>query len=219
MEKKQLSDDHQSKYWRYYSLLPVLVLYYSSSGSTRLLAHEIALGIDSVERCEAIVRTVPSISANSEASIGSIPDSGDPYASIEDLAACEGLALGSPTRFGNMASALKYFIDGTSSLWISGALEGKPATVFTSSGSLHGGQETTLISMMLPLLHHGMIISGVPYSTSAMTNTVTGGSPYGASHWAQAEKIKLSAEEKLICRAQGKRLASLTAQLANMNTL
>lgn len=213
MVKKRLSVDHPSRYWRSFKLLPILVLYYSATGSTRLMAHEIAHGIETVNGCEAILRTVPPVSSTCESLTDDIPDHGDPYATRDDLADCKGLALGSPTRFGNMASALKYFIDGTSSLWISGALENKPATVFTSTGNLHGGQETTLISMMLPLFHHGMILSGVPYSTTAMTNTSTGGTPYGASHWSQAEKQSLSVEEKQICRAQGKRLALLASAL------
>ncbi|HFB66090.1 MAG TPA: NAD(P)H:quinone oxidoreductase [Aeromonadales bacterium] len=213
MVKKQLSVAHRNRFWRSSKLLPILVLYYSATGNTRLMAREIAHGIDAIDGCEAILRTVPPVSTTCETLTSEIPDNGDPYATTDDLRVCQGLALGSPTRFGNMASALKYFIDGTSALWVSGELENKPATVFTSTGNLHGGQESTLISMMLPLLHHGMIISGVPYSTTAMTNTSTGGTPYGASHWAHGEQKVLSDEEKQICRAQGKRLAVLALKL------
>ncbi len=196
-------------------MIPLLVLYYSVTGSTRLMAREIAHGIETVDGCEARLRTVAPVSATCEAVTGPIPDSGDPYATADDLCCCQGLALGSPTRFGNMASALKYFIDGTTNLWLSATLENKPATVFTSTGSLHGGQETTLISMMLPLLHHGMIISGIPFSVTAMNNTHSGGTPYGASHWAHDEKKVLSDEEKQICRAQGERLAFLASAINN----
>ncbi len=180
------------------------------------MAEEIAAGIESVDGCEAILRTVPPVSTITEDTASKIPTSGDPYVELTDLIECKGLALGSPTRFGNMAAALKYFLDGTSTIWLSGELEDKPATLFTSSSSLHGGQESTLLSMMLPLMHLGMVISGIPYSVSEMANTKSGGSPYGASHWNPADKMMpLSSDEKKICQAQGKRLAELACKLSN----
>lgn len=186
----------------------VLVLYYSRHGATAEMARRIARGIGQIEGMQAMLRTVPEISSVCEASEDTIPDSGDPYVSIDELRDCVGLALGSPTRFGNMAAALKYFIDSTSSLWLSGALVGKPAAVFTSTSSLHGGQETTLMSMMLPLLHHGMLITGLPYTETELLSTQTGGTPYGASHLAGTEsKLPLSEEEANLCQALGKRLA------------
>ncbi len=178
------------------------------------MANEIAKGIDSQESCEAIIRTVPRVSSQCEAVDNSIPDKGDLYATEQDLGSCHGLAMGSPTRFGNMASPLKYFLDSTANIWLSGELSGKPATVFTSTGSLHGGQETTLLTMMLPLLHHGMIISGIPYSVTTMANTHSGGTPYGASHWAHGGSPEiLTDEEKTTCQAQGRRLAQLVVKL------
>lgn len=193
----------------------VLVLYYTTHGSTRLMAEEIARGIESNELVEAKLRTVPAVSQKTEAIAESIPDQGDLYASLEDLENCDGLALGSPTRFGNMAAALKYFIDSTSSLWLSGAMEGKPATVFTSSTSMHGGQETTLLSMMLPLIHHGMIISGIPFSETDLITTQSGGTPYGSSHVSGVRSDKpLTDEEIRLCRAQGKRLADIVTKLS-----
>ena len=188
----------------------ILVLYYSRHGATAEMARRIARGIGEVEGMQAKLRTVPEVSAVCEATEDDIPESGDPYVSIDDLRDCAGLALGSPTRFGNMAAPLKYFIDSTSSLWLSGALVDKPAAVFTSTSSLHGGQETTLMSMMLPMLHHGMIITGLPYSETELLSTQTGGTPYGASHLAGTDsKLPLSEEEAHLCQALGKRLASI----------
>jgi NAD(P)H dehydrogenase (quinone) len=186
----------------------ILVLYYSRYGATAEMAQWIARGIDEVDGVQARIRTVPAVSTVCEAVEDSIPESGAPYASTEDLSECCGIALGSPTRFGNMAAPMKYFIDGTSSLWLSGALSGKPATVFTSTSSMHGGQETTLLSMMLPLIHHGMVMLGVPYTSTELLHTQTGGTPYGSSHLAGVDsKLSLSDEEKSLCRQQGKRLA------------
>ena len=193
----------------------VLVLYYSRSGHVAEMADMIARGIESVSGIEARIRTVPSISPVSEQTQPSIPDEGAIYASLDDLRECSGLAMGSPTRFGNMASELKYFLDSTTPLWLSGALENKPAGVFTSTGSLHGGQESTLLSMILPLLHHGMILAGVPYSNGELTSTETGGTPYGCSHWSGTQGDKeLSKEEKALCIAQGKRLAEMALKLS-----
>ncbi|MDO4248801.1 MAG: NAD(P)H:quinone oxidoreductase [Neisseria sp.] len=195
--------------------LSILVLYYSRHGSTANLAQQIARGAQSVEGCEAVVRTVPEISAVCEAVESDIPEEGAPYCTAEELKNCAALALGSPTRFGNMAAALKYFIDGTVPQWISGDLIGKPATVFTSTASQHGGQETTLASMMLPLLHHGMLVCGVPFSEAALNRTQTGGTPYGASHVAGSEgRTQLSADERQVAFEQGKRLAQLALKLA-----
>ena len=195
--------------------LQILVLYYSQNGSTLNLARQIARGIESVSGCEAVLRTVPKVSAVCEAVEGDIPDSGAPYVTAADLKNCAGLALGSPTRFGNMAAAVKYFLDGTITQWIGGELIGKPATVFTSTASLHGGQESTLLTMMLPLLHHGMVISGVPYSEAALNHTETGGTPYGASHVSGSEgRSGLSKDEQQIALAQGRRLAELALKLA-----
>jgi NAD(P)H dehydrogenase (quinone) len=160
----------------------ILIVYYSTHGGTRELARLAARGVESVAGCSAVLRTVPRVSTVCEATEPEVPDAGAPYATLDDLAACDGLLLGSPTRFGNMAAPLKYFLDGTAGLWSSGALSGKPAGVFTSSGSLHGGNEATLLSMMLPLLHHGMLIVGLPYSEKALSETAGGGTPYGASH-------------------------------------
>ena len=192
----------------------ILVLYYSRHGNVAEMANHIARGVESVESFSARIRTVPPVSTTCEASESDIPDTGPPYATTDDLKECEGLALGSPTRFGNMAAAMKYFLDGTSDLWISGELIGKPAAVFTSTSSLHGGQESTLLSMMLPLMHHGMLILGLPYSESNLLTTSTGGTPYGASHLAGIESDKdLSEEEKQLCFALGKRLAETTKKL------
>jgi len=191
----------------------VLVLYYSRNGATEKMAMQIARGIESVSGIEARVRTVPPVSANSEQSIAAVPNEGAMYCSDEDLKECAGLALGSPTRFGNMAAPLKYFLDGTSSLWMSGALSGKPASVFTSTGSMHGGQETTLLSMMIPLMHQGMIISGLPYTEKALHDTTTGGTPYGASHTEMGTNGALSEHETALCQALGKRLATLARKL------
>jgi NAD(P)H dehydrogenase (quinone) len=196
--------------------LEVLVLYYSRQGSTATMADQIARGINSVTTVNARIRTVPEVSTTCEAVTDDIPDSGAPYVTLDDLRECQALALGSPTRFGNMAAPLKYFIDSTSSLWLAGEMSGKPAAVFTSTGSLHGGQESTLLSMMLPLLHHGMIIAGIPYSEPALHDTQSGGTPYGASHVnGQEEAQPLTAEESQLCQALGKRLATLTSQLSH----
>ncbi|RJQ47793.1 MAG: NAD(P)H:quinone oxidoreductase [Gammaproteobacteria bacterium] len=192
----------------------ILVLYYSSGGSVAQMAQHVARGVEEVSGMQARVRTVPRVSAVCEAVEDSIPAAGPPYATPEDLKQCAGLILGSPTRFGNMAAPLKYFLDGTGGLWLSGALTGKPAAAFTSTASLHGGQETTLVSMMLPLLHHGMVIVGLPYSEPDLTTTSSGGTPYGASHWAgQDDKRPLSEEEKRLCRALGKRIAEMAQRL------
>jgi NAD(P)H dehydrogenase (quinone) len=192
----------------------ILILYYSRHGATADMARQIARGVEEISGMEARLRTVPPVSTTCEAVDPPVPDSGAPYASLEDLRGCAGLALGSPTRFGNMAAPLKYFLDGTSSLWLSGALIGKPAAVFTSSSSMHGGQETTLLSMMLPLLHHGMLLLGLPYSETALLHTRTGGTPYGPSHLAGNDsKLPISAEEQELCQALGRRLAQTASTL------
>ena len=191
----------------------ILVLYYSRNGSTHDMARHIARGIEQ-GGMEARLRTVPAISTECEAVAPAIPAEGAMYASLDDLKHCSGLALGSPTRFGNMAAPLKYFLDGTSNLWLTGALVGKPAGVFTSTASLHGGQETTLLSMLLPLMHHGMLITGLPYSESALLQTTAGGTPYGPSHHAGADgKRGLDEHEITLCRALGQRLASIALKL------
>lgn len=193
----------------------VLVLYYSRHGATAEMAQLVARGIEEAPNAQARIRTVPPVSTICEATADEIPEEGPPYAIHEDLKECIGLALGSPTRFGNIASALKYFFDGTSDLWLSGALAGKPAAVFTSTSSMHGGQESTLLSMSLPLLHHGMLITGLPYSETDLMHTTTGGTPYGASHLAGADnKREISDEEKRLCKALGKRLAEAAVKLA-----
>lgn len=192
----------------------VLVLYYSRYGAVADMARQIARGVESAG-IEARLRTVPPVSANHEATAAAVPDEGAPYVSQEDLRDCAGLALGSPTRFGNMAAAMKYFIDGTSGLWLSCGLAGKPAGVFTSSSSQHGGQETTLMSMMLPLLHHGMLITGLPYSEPDLMSTRDGGTPYGPSHVAGTDsKLPLTDAEKNLCQALGRRLATTAQALA-----
>jgi NAD(P)H dehydrogenase (quinone) len=192
---------------------PVLVLYYSRNGATKNMANKLAQGIEQAGM-QAMLRTVPEVSDNLQKIQSPVPSTGDPYVSKQELSECSGLALGSPTRFGNMAAALKYFLDSTSTQWISGALVNKPATVFTSTGSMHGGQESTLLSMMLPLLHHGMVISGLPYTVPELHSTMSGGGPYGASHLAHGDTpAKLSAEEMTVCIAQGKRLAELAIKL------
>jgi len=192
----------------------ILVLYYSRYGSVAKMAQLIARGIEEVPTMTARIRTVPAVSTVCEAVADSVPDEGAPYATHDDLKQCVGLVLGSPTRFGNMAAPLKYFIDSTSDLWLGGTLSGKPAGVFTSTGSMHGGQESTLISMMLPLLHHGMLISGIPYSETDLLNTQSGGTPYGASHLAGGDgKSPLTEEEKRLCRALGKRIAGIAHKL------
>jgi len=187
----------------------ILVLYYSRHGATRELARLIAQGVDSVDGAHARLRTVPPVSTVCEATASDIPDAGPPYVENSDLIECAGLALGSPTRFGNMAAPLKYFLDGTSAQWLEGALSGKPGCVFTSTGSPHGGQETTLLTMMLPLLHHGMLVLGIPYSETALTTTTGGGTPYGASHLSRHGEVeaKISEDEKRLAIALGIRLA------------
>ncbi len=191
----------------------VLVLYYSRYGATREMARLVARGIEE-SGMEARLRTVPAVSTVCEATEPAVPDEGAPYASLDDLRGCSGLALGSPTRFGNMAAPLKYFLDTTSPLWLSGALIGKPAALFTSTSSMHGGQESTLLSMMLPLLHHGMLLLGLPYSETRLLHTETGGTPYGASHLAGTDsKLPLSEDEHELCRALGRRLAATAAKL------
>ncbi len=190
------------------TLLEILVLYYSRHGSTEKLARAIVMGIEEIPGIQARLRTVPAVSANHESTSAAIPDAGPPYASLDDLRECIGLAMGSPTRFGNMASAMKYFIDSTSPLWLSGDLVGKPAAVFTASGSMHGGQETTLLSMMIPLLHHGMILLGIPYTESELNTTTTGGTPYGPSHVAGLNNnLPVSDEEISLAKKLGMRLA------------
>lgn len=194
---------------------PVLVLYYSRSGATKNLAYKIAQGIEQ-GGCEARLRTVPMISDNLQQVQSSVPKQGDPYVQLSDLKQCSALALGSPTRFGNMAGAMKYFWDSTTSDWLAGSLVGKPACVFTSTGSMHGGQESTLLTMMLPLLHHGMLLMGLPYTHAELHSTQTGGTPYGASHVAGMNGSNiLSVEEQRLCIAQGQRLAQLTKKLEN----
>jgi len=192
----------------------VLVLYYSRHGSTAEMAKLIARGVEGIEGVEAILRTVPEISEVCEAVESQIPDSGAPYVSLDELKNCDALALGSPGRFGNMAAPLKYFLEKTSSQWLSGSLVDKPAGVFTSTSSLHGGQESTLLSMMLPLLHHGMLISGLPYTEAELLTTSTGGTPYGLTHVAgEKSDLPLSGDEKALCMALGKRLAKFSMVL------
>lgn len=192
----------------------ILVLYYSRHGATRELALAIAQGVDSVPGIGARIRTVPSVSTVCEASEPAIPAEGPPYAEARDLEECAGLALGSPTRFGNMAAAMKYFWDGTAPQWLSGALTGKPACVFTSTGSLHGGQEATLLSMMIPLFHHGMLVLGLPYTQPELMTTASGGTPYGASHWAGLDGGKpITEDEKRLAIALGQRLAATAVKL------
>lgn len=194
--------------------LSILVLYYSRHGATRKLAELIAQGVDSVPGAEARLRTVPGVSSVAEATAPSIPEDGAPYVEAADLAECAGLALGSPTRFGNMASSMKYFLDGTAAEWVNGTLSGKPAVVFTSTGSLHGGQEATLLSMMIPLLHHGMLVMGLPYTHPELMNTASGGSPYGATHWAGVDgKRAITEDERALSIALGRRLATAALKL------
>ncbi len=193
----------------------VLVLYYSQGGAVREMAQLIARGIESQAGIKARIRSVPKVSSNCEATEPDIPTSGDPYVELSDLQECIGLALGSPTRFGNMAAAMKYFLDSTVSTWLKGDLIGKPAAVFTSSGSMHGGNEATLLSMMLPLLHHGMVMVGIPYSEAELSATKTGGTPYGASHVAGAnDDLAISPDERKLCLALGKRLGQIALKLS-----
>lgn len=199
-------------------MIEVLVLYYSRHGATEQLAREIALGVDSVKGVSSRLRTVPNVSANTQATESDIPDQGPPYAEPSDLKECVGLAMGSPTRFGNMAAAMKYFVDNTVGSWLAGDLINKPFCVFTSTGSLHGGQETTLTSMALPLIHHGMLWLGIPYSEQALNDTKTGGTPYGVTHWAGGQgQNPISEHEKTLARAQGVRLAKAALALQHMD--
>lgn len=192
----------------------ILILYYSRHGATAQMARQIARGVEQVDGVSARLRTVPPVSTECEAVAPATPDSGAPYASLKDLQECIGLALGSPTRFGNMAAPLKYFIDSTSSMWLSGELVNKPASTFTSTSTLHGGQESTCLSMMLPLLHHGMVLLGIPYTQIELSQTHTGGSPYGSSHFAGSNSdLELSDDEIKLCQAQGKRLAQTASAL------
>ena len=192
----------------------ILVLYYSRYGATESLAREIATGVDSHAGAAARLRTVPAVSAVTEATENSVPDDGPPYATRDDLRECAGIIIGSPTRFGNMSAALKAFLDSTGSEWLGGALVGKPAAVFTSTSSLHGGQETTALSMMLPLIHHGCLIVGLPYTEKRLAETTTGGSPYGASHvtW-NREADSLSEDEIMLARSLGARVADIATRL------
>lgn len=192
----------------------ILILYYSRHGSVANMALEIARGVEKITGIEARLRTVPPVSATSEQTSADIPDSGALYCSEDDLRHCAGLIIGSPTRFGNMAAALKYFLDSTSSHWLNGDLIGKPAAAFTSTASMHGGQESTLLSMLLPLLHHGMVVAGLPYSETALTRTQSGGTPYGASHVAgENQQTTITADEKQLCAALGSRVAQLALKL------
>jgi NAD(P)H dehydrogenase (quinone) len=192
----------------------ILVLYYSRYGSVKHMAQHIARGVESVPNVEALIRTVPPVSPSTEATLPSVPETGAPYATLDDLKECDGLALGSPTRFGNMAAPMKYFLDSASSLWLAGSLVNKPAAVFSSTSSLHGGQESTLLSMMLPLFHLGFIVAGIPYTEPDLNTTTTGGTPYGATHVAGSDgKQPLSEEEQRLCFALGKRLAEIAIKL------
>jgi NAD(P)H dehydrogenase (quinone) len=192
----------------------ILVLYYSHHGAVREMARHVARGVESVAGITARVRTVPKISAGTEATAPAVPDDGPPYCELADLETCAGIALGSPARFGNMASAMKYFWDGTASLWLRGALAGKPAALFTSAGTMHGGQETALVSMMLPLLHHGMLIVGLPYTLPELVSTASGGTPYGASRLAGiASDRAMDDAERRLCVALGRRLAEVALKL------
>jgi len=196
----------------------VLVLYYSRHGKTADMARQIARGVEQVSGMQARIRTVPEVSPATEASDPVVPEDGAIYCSQDDLKHCAGLIIGSPTRFGNMAAALKYFLETTTNQWLTGALIDKPASAFTSSSSLHGGQEATLMTMLVPLLHHGMIYAGIPYSEAGLSATQSGGTPYGASHWSgQNNQHDLSREETALCRAQGKRIASLAQRLSGEN--
>jgi len=196
----------------------ILVLYYSRYGATESLAREVCSGVDSVKGMSARLRTVPAVSAVSEATEDTVPDAGPPYVCLADLSECTGIVMGSPTRFGNMSSALKYFLDSSGTEWLKGTLSGKPAGVFTSSSSLHGGSETTLLTMAIPLIHHGMLYVGLPYTEELLTTTTTGGSPYGASHvtWGRIPDT-LSDDEKALARALGKRVAGIAARLTSLD--
>ena len=193
----------------------ILIVYYSRHGATAELARHAARGVESVSGCVATVRTVPPVSAESERPTKAVPDSGAPYATLDDLRRCDGLLLGSPTRFGNMAAPLKYFLDGTSALWLDGSLAGKPAGLFSSTQTLHGGQESTLLSMALPLIHHGMVLVGIPFTERGLNQTRTGGTPYGATHVAgmAAQPGALSDDEITLAQVLGRRVAEITAAL------
>jgi NAD(P)H dehydrogenase (quinone) len=191
----------------------ILIVYFSRHGSVARMAEQIGLGVDSNRACEAVLRSLPAVSATTEQTTETVPDEGVPYARISDLESCAGLVIGSPGYFGNMAAPLKYFFDQTSPLWLGGAMIGKPGGVFTATSSMHGGQETVLTSMMLPLLHHGMLVTGIPYSEPAINQTKSGATPYGASHVAGQEGQELSEHERLACRALGKRIADLASKL------
>jgi len=193
----------------------ILVLYYSHTGAVKEMAQLVARGVEQVAGCAARVRTVPKVSTASAAVEAAVPDAGAPYVELKDLEECAGIALGSPTRFGNMAAPMKYFWDSTGELWLKAKLAGKPAAVFTSTASLHGGQETTLVSMMLPLLHHGMLVVGLPYSEPELLATTGGGTPYGASHHAGAAGERpVTEHERKLCLALGRRLAEVARRLA-----
>lgn len=192
----------------------ILVLYYSKAGTTEALARQVCRGIDSVAGVASRLRTVPAVSTVAEATADSVPESGPPFVTSQDLAECAGLVMGSPTRFGNMDASLKYFIDSTASDWMSATLVGKPFGLFTSSSSLHGGQESTLLSMALPLIHHGMIYVGIPWTEPEMSTTTTGGTPYGASHVSWSREHELSTDEKSLARALGARVAGIAKRLA-----
>ena len=194
----------------------ILILYYSQGGSVAEMAQYFSRGVESVENCEGSLRTVPPVRTTTQTIESDIAESGPPYVTCNDLINCDGLALGSPTRFGNMAAPIKYFIDSTSDVWISGGLVGKPATVFSSTGSLHGGQETTLLSMMLPLIHHGMLLIGLPYTEPGLFEKEGGGTPYGATHVAgEKNDLPVTKNEKELCFAAGKRLATIAKKLKN----
>jgi NAD(P)H dehydrogenase (quinone) len=194
-------------------LYKILIVYFSRHGSVARMAEQISLGVDSNQACTAVLRSLPAVSSTTEQTAEAVPDEGAPYARISDLETSAGLIIGSPGYFGNMAAALKYFLDQTSPLWLAGGMIGKPGGVFTATSSLHGGQETVLTSMMLPLLHHGMLVTGIPYSESAINQTKTGATPYGASHVAGQQGQQLSEHERLACRALGKRIADLACKL------
>jgi NAD(P)H dehydrogenase (quinone) len=191
----------------------ILVLYYSKAGSTEALARQVCRGVDAVDGMASRLRTVPPVSTVIEANEDNVPQDGPPYVTSSDLAECAGLVMGSPTRFGNMDASLKYFIDGTVTEWMSGVMTGKPFGLFTSTSSLHGGQESTLLSMALPLIHHGMIYVGIPWTEPTMSTTTTGGTPYGASHVSWSREHELSDDEKTLARALGKRVAEIAAKL------
>jgi len=202
--------------WRTLMTTRILIIYDTYSGNTYTMAKKIARGVDSVDQCEAVIRSVPKVSTNIDIQRKPVPEAGAPFAELDDLAAHDGLIIGSPTHFGNMSAALKHFIDQTSSQWLSGALSGKPAAAFTSTGSLHGGQEATLLSMMIPLLHHGMFICGLPYTHPGLMKTTAGGTPYGASHMAgESGDLKLDSTEQDLCFLLGERVATLAKKLAN----